>query len=252
MAYSGSVGKLRERRELGKPMEADGSIWEDEKIIVKMLAQKINLSPEGGRASVVIAGPNSPDHQVATLMIKFSDYTTLPMFEGGVDAIPYLGEGSNLDEALNMAYNEMFHKSNGMRLAPSKTLVVITDGQEFEVNYSARGTLFRNANIRVIVIGIGNANAEHLRTLATTDSDLYIVNNFVYWKNDFIKEITFRPSKLLRISINILKCLKVKYIYIYIYIINNRYCCEAKLDCRKSTHGISGGKTCRISARIQW
>ena len=180
--------------DVGFVMDASGNAgahWKAEKTFVKKLAHEINLSPAWGHASVTISSNNSDEHPAAELMIKFSDTTTLSTFEARINELPYYKSGADIEGVLEVALNDMFQKSNGMRLATPKTLVLITDGQQPGVNYPAFGKLFRDANIRVIVIVVGNVNTNDIRNLVDNDSDLHLAKEFdVLTYDSFIKGIT--------------------------------------------------------------
>ena len=142
-----------------------GSHWDDEKTFVKKLAQAIKISPEGGHAAVTIFSSKNNVHPDAELMIKFSDHTALNSFDDAVDALPNWGGGTRINKGLDVARDEMFRESNGMRPTAPKTLVLITDGQQSNVNYAAYATFFHDKKIRVIVVGVGNVRQDDLLKL---------------------------------------------------------------------------------------
>ena len=83
--------------------------WEDEKTFIKKLIEPIIISPEGGRASVTTFS------NLAELKIKFSDHDNSSDFEASLDSLPYVGSTTKIDGGLEVAFNEMFKESNGMR-----------------------------------------------------------------------------------------------------------------------------------------
>ena len=184
-------------------MDASGSVgshWDSEKILVNKLAREINISPTGGHAAVTMFSSKTNDHPAAELVVKFPKHTTFSTFEADVNALPYWGGSAQLDQGMEVALKEMFHESNGMRPTAPKTLVLITDGQQSGVNYGAMAKLFRDAEVRVITIGIGNANKQDLRDLVAVESDFHLANDFVVLLNDsFIKSISLCDGMLLHI-----------------------------------------------------
>ena len=129
--------------------------------------------------------------------LQAEDFAT---FEADVNALSYWGAGTQIDQGLAVALNEMFHERNGMRLDSTKTLVLITDGQQSGINYAAMAKLLRDAQIRVIVIGIGDVNTDDLRDLVAADRDLHVAKDFDILLNDsFIKDITLCDGMLLYI-----------------------------------------------------
>ena len=182
-------------KEVGFVMDVSGSVgdhWDDEKTFVKKLAQAIKISPEGGHAAVTIFSSAVYNvHPDAELMIKFSDHTTLNSFEDAVDALPYWKGGTRINKGLDVARKEMFQESNGMRPTAPKTLVLITDGEQKNVDYAAYAKFFHDENIRVIVIGVGNVRQDHLLKLVKVDSDLHVAKDFdALLKDSFIEDIT--------------------------------------------------------------
>ena len=161
--------------DVGFIMDMSGSVgenWKDEKKFVKRLVKTMNISPRGGHAAITAFSSH------AELMIKFSDHTTSPGFESAIDALPYWGGDTRIESALKVAHDEMFQKSNGMRSIASKTLVLITDGQQVGIKYSQWATTFRIAQIRRIVVGVGNVSRADLRDLVDFKSDLHIAKSF--------------------------------------------------------------------------
>ena len=180
--------------DVGFVVDVSGSVfnfWDTEIEFVKKLAEKINLSPDGGHAAVTKFNGN------ADLIIKFSDHYSLPPFESAVDAIASPSGGTNIGLGLSVAYNEMFQVSNGMRLDAPKTLVLITDGRGGTGNLATWKATFEAAGIRPIVIGIGNnINAAVLANLVSSPSDLHLSPNpDDLLTDEFIRNITLCDGK---------------------------------------------------------
>ena len=114
----------------------------------------------------------------AELMIKFSDHETFSSFTAALDALPYLGSTTKIDLGLNVALEEMFQESNGMRSDALRNLFLITDGQQTGVDFALWREKFNKAGIRVIVIAVGNSIQRDLIHLVNDDEDLYIADNF--------------------------------------------------------------------------
>ena len=91
---------------------------------INSIADKINLSPCGGRAAVMLFAKN------AELVIKFSDFVTPSTFKqkvNGLDRTIVASDDTNINLALNHALTQMFNVRNGMRPNVNKTLVLMTD-----------------------------------------------------------------------------------------------------------------------------
>ena len=181
-------------------MDVSGSIgkhWDDEKAFVKKLAEAIKISPEGGHAAVTIFSSTNNVHDDAELMIRFSDHTTLKSFQDAVDVLPFWRGGTRINKGLDVARSEMFRESNGMRPTAPKTLVLITDGKQSNVDYDAYATYFQDENIRVIVIGIGDVNEADLLKLVKVETDFHHPKNFdTLLQDSFIKDITICSGML--------------------------------------------------------
>jgi hypothetical protein len=160
--------------------------WDDEKRFMKKLIQSIVISERGGRAAVTTFS-NS-----AELQIKFDDHTSYPTFETALEQLPYVGSTTRIDLGLDVALEEMFQESNGMRSNVHKTMVLITDGQQTRVNYDLFRKKFNEARIRVLVIAVGNFRRRDVRHLVSDDADLYLARDFNILLSDaFINSITF-------------------------------------------------------------
>lgn len=159
--------------------------WQDEKLFMKKLIQRIGVSAQEGRVAVTTYSNK------AELKIKFSDHTTNQAFEEALDGISYVGSSVRIDLGLNAALNQMFQESNGMRSGVHKTLILLTDGQQPRVDFDDYRKKFDAAGIRVLLIGIGNVRQRDVRHLVADDDDIYIAADFddLYGDN-FIESIT--------------------------------------------------------------
>ena len=130
---------------------------------ILVLAKPIGISDNGARMAVVVFSTD------AELVIKFSDHKNYDSFEKNILAINHPMGTTNTLKGFEVALNEMFNESTGMR--PNeipKNLIYLTDG-ECGGNYSD-GTLFncneekfeefgnrfKERKIRKIGIGIGS------------------------------------------------------------------------------------------------
>ena len=146
------------------------------------MAHKANISPKGGRASVITfsTDPN--------LDIKFSDHVSdqaLVTFAWDVDRLEQFKGSTQIINALKLGLDEMFQTINGMRNGNDsiKVLVLVVDGldQKPGSKYTEMGEAYKQENIRVIVVGIGTTAAGFrgkLQRLVQDDNDLLITNSF--------------------------------------------------------------------------
>ena len=187
--------------DVGFVVDASGSIqqsnWPKVQKLVNKLANEISISPSEGHAGVTIFSSKNNAHPDAELKIHFDDHYTyfnpdvsVNSFKEAVESLPYWGGGTKIDEGLKIARDEMFQATNGMRSSASKYLVLITDGQQSNVDYAYWASEFQNRNIRVIVIGVGNVNINDLQQLVQIPSDLHIAENFdITLEETFLKDI---------------------------------------------------------------
>ena len=160
--------------------------------------KSINLSSNGGRAAV------AEFSNKAELMIKFSDYITLKGFESAVDKLDHWHGTTKIELGLEVALNQMFKQSNGMRPNVPHTLVLITDAQQTRVEFEKFRKQFNERKIRVLVILVGNGRKEDIRFLANRDADLYEAKSFDELITEpFVRSITLCGGNL---KINSLEC----------------------------------------------
>jgi len=163
--------------DFGFIVDVSGSLtshWDRERDFLKQLAQAIWISPAGGRAAVVQFSSH------AELMINFSNHTSLSGFETALDGLHHWDGTTRIDEGLDVALNEMFQESNGMRPDVSHNLVLITDGHQTggNVDYDEFRRRLNEKKIRVLVILVGNSNRKDIRHLVNRDSDLYVASSY--------------------------------------------------------------------------
>ena len=163
-----------------------GSNWADEKSFVMDLVRTFDLFSNGAHAAVTTF-----DNK-ASLGIKFQDHTTNDDFEAALDNLPSPVGGTAIGIALDVALKVMFQEVNGMRLDSPKVAVLITDGKSSGVDYAGFRNLFREAHIKLLVVGIGNVNENDLLKLVETPDDLIVVTDFAALNvNDFVEHTKF-------------------------------------------------------------
>ena len=192
--------------------------WNLIKDLILVLAKDLNITEDGAHVAVGVFS------SVATLDIKFSDFTDYASFEKEVIKLNHPRLRTDHLRAFDLAFHQMFNVSTGMRSGVPKTLILLTDGQclrdcnynafeagdlscaEFcssnyclntyencDINEFARwGSLFRDQNIATIGIGIGNSIYEK----EITD---FVGQSNYYYKKSFNQILTkrFRRSLLL-------------------------------------------------------
>ena len=164
--------------------------WAQQKTFIQKLIQPIIISPKGGHAAVTLFSDQ------AALMIRFSDHTTTAQFEYTLEDLPYWGSTTRVDLGLEVALEEMFQESNGMRSDARQTVFLITDGQQIGVDYDEWRQRFNKAGIRIVVIGVGNVRHRDLRHMVNDAGDLYFAKDFdILISEPFIKNINLCGGK---------------------------------------------------------
>ena len=164
--------------------------WNKEKMFIKELTKHIDLSQAGGHVAVTIFNSRGK------LILKFSDHAIFDEFSQAIDGMTFSGGGTNINQGLKVAYTEMFSKTNGIRRCAPKTLILITDGQQQKFKYDAWKRTFNNANIRVVVIGVGIVRKSVLLNLVNDEKDLHLAINFEDMLNkSFMRSITLCDGK---------------------------------------------------------
>ena len=181
---------LYQHSDVGFILDVSGSVgghWADEKKFVMDLVRTFDIFPNGAHAAVTTFS------STASLAIKFQDHTTTDDFESALETLPSPSGGTEIGIAFDVALNEMFQEVNGMRLDSPKVAVLITDGESNSfVDYLSRKLKFRAANIKLLVVGIGNVNKFDLLQLVATPEDLLLVTDFDALEvTDFVEHTTF-------------------------------------------------------------
>ena len=163
------------------------SHWDRERQFIKQLAQFIWISPDGGRASVVQFSRD------AKLMINFANHSSLSGFEIALDSLNHWGGITQIDKGLDVALEQQFQVTNGMRPDVTHTLVLITDGNQTgkKFDYVEYRKKLNDRQIRVLVILVGNVNLNNkIRELVNKPSDIYLAKSYDdLISNDFIHNI---------------------------------------------------------------
>ena len=165
--------------DVGFVVDVSGSLYHnftDEMSFIKQLADVLGVSEGGVHAGIVLYS------DTAAMAIPFSTGRTAIGFKSTVDALVCKGGKTRIDYGLNVAWDELFQTSNGMRESVPKAVIVLTDGEcnpTCEWRDSPPGRRFREAGIRVIVVAIGTAvNKGELMPLVADSSDFYNAIDF--------------------------------------------------------------------------
>ena len=170
----------RSRVDVGFIVDSSGSVASDypkEKEFVKTIGNSLDIAEDGSHAGIVVFSSNS---EVA---MKFSESNNGSAFATAVDKLPLLRGRTRIDKALKLAFDRLFREEDGMRLDVPKVLVLLTDGaqtvEDGAIAPSKAVEPFHEANIKVLVIGIGSGvKKDELRSVVKSDNDLYLAEDF--------------------------------------------------------------------------
>ena len=148
--------------------------FKKEKDFVKKVAGYFQVAPGATRISTIVYGGD------ALLAKKFNETKSLKDFQTEIDNIPFKGGRANLDAAMHLAASGMFTVKNGMRENVPKVLVVVNDGAQKVITQSAKdiSSMLRKNEVRVIVIGIGEAEHDLLAQIVASPEDLIMTEKF--------------------------------------------------------------------------
>lgn len=148
-----------------------------EKVLVKHIAEQMQVAPGKSHASIALFS------KTAAMYKKFNAFKEREDFNMLVNELPLIGGSTHMDKALDLAASKMFTEANGMRgSSVPKLLFLLTDGAQ-AVGSMAKplqeiAETLHKRNIRVIVIGAGEADEVQLAPLVQINADLVMVKEF--------------------------------------------------------------------------
>lgn len=149
--------------------------YKKQKDFLKDIAAYLKIASGASETSIIAYSEG------ATLMKKFNASKTIEDFKEIIDKLPFLGGRTRLDKAMHMAVSYMFTAGNGMRNSDvPKVLIILNDGTQAAGSQSAveiASTLYKN-KIRVVVIGVGEADKKLLGQIVSSPEDLIMVDKF--------------------------------------------------------------------------
>ena len=150
--------------------------WNQSESVAKQIVGLHNFGVDGIQAGVVTSSHN------ATLKIKFSAHSTKSAFETGLDQLDSRGYwgSSGILPVLETAITVMFNRNNGMRPESKKVAILLTDGQDNAqgTEYEKMAKRFKQKDIRLKVIVVGNVPKDHLKLLVSHENDYVNVRDF--------------------------------------------------------------------------
>lgn len=149
--------------------------YKKEKDFLKEIAEYFQMGPEATRTSLVVYSED------ATLIKRFNANGTLEEFKEIVDKLELQGGRAYIDKAMHMAASTVFTEESGMRdYGVPKVLVILNDGAQTGVTESAKeiASMLQKSEVRVVVIGVGEADEKQLHQIVSKDGDLIMAETF--------------------------------------------------------------------------
>ena len=177
--------------------------YNEEAAFIRLLTKPLDISPEGSHVAVTLF------NRRGYLQLKFSDHKNFTTFNNAINHMVYKGGGTNIKEGLKTAYFQMFSKANGMRQCVPKTLVLVTDGGQPGNKLDAWRKTFKDASIRIIVIGVGAKRKHMLHTLVHNETHVHLASNFdEILQPSFTQRIEFCDGMQFKINAHYIKTQK--------------------------------------------
>lgn len=152
--------------------------FEREKNFVKYLVRSFTISSNLSRVSIMSYG-NDTD-----LTVNFSDQQTREGLVQRVDALPFLGGQTQVDQALEMAAAQLFSPSGTARETMPRTVVIVTSncGQDPAAGSSRLNesvALLRGIGVKILVTPVcDDFDEKALGTLVEDEEDIIPADSF--------------------------------------------------------------------------
>ena len=158
----------------------DARNWDITKEFLVNLTRLFRIGPENVQVAFVLF---STDARVEWGLTRYQDETSLI---NAIRRVPYIGDRTNLNDALYLTRTDVFAPGRGTRQGALKAAVILTDGVD---NVPTNGTELtlqnatacKNDNIELSAIGVSNqVNEERLQQIVSppTDTHYYAVDDF--------------------------------------------------------------------------
>ena len=146
--------------------------WQKAKNFVADVIRQFTIGPNDVQVAFVLFSTT------ATVRWGLTQYRTRASLLAAVNAVPYLGNHTNLNDALYLTRTQVFGPGGGARSNGIKVTVILTDGED---NIPVLGTPLtiqnatacKSAGIRLIAVGVSNeVNRARLESIITPPSSL--------------------------------------------------------------------------------
>lgn len=162
----------------------DGNNWQYMKNFVKNIADRVTIGRNFFQLGVITFGDS------AQLNIKLSDGFIYTNLQNKIDALPYLGQKTNLRSGLRLARTEAFLARNGARPNAYRSVILVYDGEKPTAEF---GTLANEAprlkemGIDVSVVSLnyffthGLATLDLVQNIASPPLNTHLFYNLDSW-----------------------------------------------------------------------
>lgn len=170
-------------------MDSSGSIkraeFYEERLLVKKLVEQVTAT--GNREALILFGSS------ASVKAQLGQYDTAEKYIEVVQKLRKKNGRTRIDRALNVAVDEVFSSA---RPYAYKIVVVLSDGVQSRGAKSLRESSrpLRQANVRVLAVGIGTGMAKNrLRLMTGSDNDVVDVKDIEGYLQGIMTEIYRKP-----------------------------------------------------------
>ena len=127
-------------------------IFSAQKEIVKSMLDTLQITPNTTLLGAVTYGRD------ATVSIRFGSVDNTRDTKNAIDAIQTPGDGTNLNNAMEVARDKLFSPVYGSRSGTPKTLLVFVNKRpsDFPLDLAKVTKTFKDAQIKIVVVGMGD------------------------------------------------------------------------------------------------
>jgi len=152
--------------------------WQKAKDFVADIIRQLTIGPNDVQVAFVLFSTT------ATVRWGLTQYQNKASLLAAVNAVPYIGLKTNLNDALYLTRTQVFGPGGGTRSNAIKVSVILTDGED---DVPAKGTpltiqnatLCKSQGIRLIAVGVSSAvDRTRLLQIVSSSSDYHPADDF--------------------------------------------------------------------------
>ena len=152
--------------------------WQKAKDFVANVIRQLTIGPNDVQVAFVLFSTT------ATVRWGLTQYQNQASLLTAVNAVPYIGLKTNLNDALYLTRTQVFGSGGGTRSNAIKVTVILTDGED---DVPAKGTpltiqnatLCKSQGIRLIAVGVSSAvDRTRLLQIVSSPSDYHPADDF--------------------------------------------------------------------------